>query len=352
MLNQTWTEEAACPLCFSRSKRRLFADHDRVHQREGDFAVVECISCGFRFTSPRPTRESMARFYPNTYGPYQGFGGSGLSLFDPRSSFLVRFKNELKYSVLTKHYGCKLQELPPQLNCSSHAIPECVREMAERLAFWLHKKRNPRVPICNGNGKALDVGCGNGMYLLFLKRLGWDVTGFDIENHVDAAVSDAGIPVLTGSLESLLPYRGAFALISMWHVLEHLPDPAADLQRIRDLLSHDGTLLIGVPNSESITAKLMRGHWYQWDLPRHLNHFTPGSLVRLLSKSGFRVKRLSHLHKTSLPQSLHSWVEKEGWWRFLKPLVKMEGFNRVVRLLDYPLALTRSGENLLVTAGK
>jgi 2-polyprenyl-3-methyl-5-hydroxy-6-metoxy-1,4-benzoquinol methylase len=312
---------------------------------------VECISCGFRFTSPRPDRESMARFYPDAYGPYQGFGGSSLALFDPRSSFLVRFKNELKYSVLIKHYGCKPQELPPQLSSLNH-MPEGIREMAERLAFWLHKKRNPRVPVCNGNGKALDVGCGNGMYLLFLKRLGWDVTGFDIENHVDSAVSDAGIPVLTGSLESLLPYRGAFALISMWHVLEHLPDPATDLQRIRDLLSHDGTLLVEVPNSESTTAKLMRSHWHQWDLPRHLSHFTPGSLVRLLSKTGFRVKGLSHLHKTTLPQSLRSWVEKECRWRFLKPIVKMGGFSRAVRLLDYPLALTRSGENILATAGK
>jgi Zn ribbon nucleic-acid-binding protein len=143
MLNQILTKEAVCPLCFSRSKRRLFADHGRVHQREGDFAVVECISCGFRFTSPRPDRESMARFYPDAYGPYQGFGGSSLALFDPRSSFLVRFKNELKYSVLIKHYGCKPQELPPQLSSLNH-MPEGIREMAERLAFWLHKKRMQR----------------------------------------------------------------------------------------------------------------------------------------------------------------------------------------------------------------
>ena len=351
MLNQTRTEEAACPLCFSRSKRRLFAGHDRVHPHEGDFAVVECIACGFRFTSPRPTRESMARFYPDVYGPYQGFGPNGLSLFDPRSSFLVRFKNELKYSVLTKQYGCKLQESPSQQSGLNH-IPECIREMAEKLAFRLHKHRNPRLPICNGNSKALDVGCGNGHYLLFLRQLGWDVTGFDIENHVDPAVVDAGIPVYTGSLESLPPQQGPFTLISMWHVLEHFHDPAAELQRVRGLLSHDGTLLIEVPNCESISAKLLRSHWHQWDLPRHLSHFTPDSLVRLLSKTGFRVKSLSHLHKTALPQSLRSWVEKEGGWRFLKPLVKMQGFSRVMTFIDCPLALARSGENILATAVK
>jgi 2-polyprenyl-3-methyl-5-hydroxy-6-metoxy-1,4-benzoquinol methylase len=293
----------------------------------------------------------MARFYSDAYGPYQGFEPSDLDLFDSRCSLFGRFKNELKYSVLTKHYGCKLWELPSHLSCLNN-IPEGIREMVERLAFWLYKQRNPRVPVCNGNGKALDVGCGNGMYLLFLKRLGWDVTGFDIENHVDSAVSDAGIPVLTGSLESLLPHRGAFALISMWHVLEHLHDPATDLQRIRDLLSPDGTLLIEVPNSESITAKLMRSHWHQWDLPRHLSHFTPDSLVRLLSKTGFRVKGLSHLHKTTLPQSFRYWVEKDRRLGFLKPLVKTERFSRALRFLDYPLALSRSGENILATAGK
>jgi 2-polyprenyl-3-methyl-5-hydroxy-6-metoxy-1,4-benzoquinol methylase len=351
MLNSNQIEETDCPLCHSRRQRRLFAANSRWHLREDVFAVVECNSCRFRFTNPRPTRKSMAHFYPATYGPYQGVGPNGRSLFDPRNSVLADLKNDLKYSLLTHHYGCDLQTFPSTLS-GFNLLPKGIRAGVENLALWLYKKRNPRVPVCKGNRKALDVGCGNGHYLLFLRQLGWDVTGFDIENHVDPAVSDAGIPVYTGSLESLLSQQGPFTLISMWHVLEHFHDPAAELHRIRDLLSHGGTLLIEVPNSESISAKLLRSHWHQWDLPRHLSHFTPDSLVRLLSKTGFRLKGLSHLHKTALPQSLRSWVEKEGGWRFLKPLVKMEGFSRAARILDYPLALAPSGENILATAVK
>jgi len=293
----------------------------------------------------------MAHFYPGTYGPYQGFGSNGLSLFDPRDSVCAHLKNDLKYSILSKHYACHLHE-PPRPFGGFNLIPHGLRAGIEHLAFWFYKKRNPRDPVCKGNRKALDVGCGNGHYLLFLRQLGWEVAGFDIENHVDPAVSDAGIPVFTGSLESVRPPHGAFGLISMWHVLEHFHDPAAELHRMRDLLSRDGTLLIEVPNSESISAKLLRRHWHQWDLPRHLSHFTPESLVQLLSQAGFRVRRLARLHKTALPQSLRSWVEKEGGWQFLKPLVKMDGFNRAARLFDGPLALARSGENIMATAVK
>lgn len=351
MLNQTTMEEVPCPLCSSRSKRRLFADRDRGQVREGDFRVAECNACRFRFTIPRPSRETLADFYPEYYGPYQGFDGDGLALFDPRTSFCVRFKNQLKYSVLTKYYGYAPRRPPHPLNMPGH-VPAWVGGMLERLAFSLFKHRNPRVPVCCGNRKALDVGCGNGIYLLFLKRLGWDVAGFDIANHVDPAVAAAGIPVFTGSLESLVSGRGAFDLISMWHVLEHLPDPVADLRRIRDLLCEGGTLLVEVPNSASAAAHLMRNHWYQWDLPRHLSHFTPDSLVRLLSEVGFRVQRLSHLPKTTLPQSLQSWVEKECGWERLKSFLRREGFSRVVRVLDLPLALARSSENIMATAVK
>jgi 2-polyprenyl-3-methyl-5-hydroxy-6-metoxy-1,4-benzoquinol methylase len=293
----------------------------------------------------------MRDFYPVDYGPYQGFGSSGLSLFDARDSFFARVKNDLKYSVLSQHYACRLQESPPLLE-STHHLPQRIRSGVEKLAVRFYRKRNPRVPVCTGVCKALDVGCGNGHYLLFLKRLGWNVTGFDISNRVDPSVTDAGIPVLTGSLESLRPYRGAFDVVSMWHVLEHLYDPVADLQRIRSLLSNTGTVMIEVPNSQSIGAKLLRRHWHQWDLPRHLNHFTPQSLVRLVGQAGFQVKKLTHLHKTALPQSLRLWSDKKGSENFLAPFFKLKSFNQLLQMIESPLALAPTGENLLVVAGK
>jgi hypothetical protein len=78
----------------------------------------------------------------------------------------------------------------------------------------------------------------------------------------------------------------------MWHVLEHLTDPLAAIQRARTLLTDDGRLLISVPNLASLQARLFGPDWLHLDLPRHLFHFTPRSLERLLERSGFRVERI------------------------------------------------------------
>ncbi len=345
MMDASRTEEVPCLLCGSRRWRRLFADHG-AQRDEGGFAVVECLACGFRFTSPRPTREAMPQFYVDAYGPYQGFDRKVPILFEPRGSFLAGLKNDLKYAVLTRHYGCPIQS-HPALTLGSHSFPKAV----ETLAFRIHRRRNPRLPIRKGRGRALDIGCGNGSHLLALHALGWDVTGFDLHDKTDPAVRAAGIPVVTGCLDALRPHRGTFDVVSMWHVLEHLHDPAAELTQVRELLSPEGTLVVEVPNSGSAAALLLGARWHQWDLPRHLSHFTPHTLARLFAKAGFRIRRLSPLRKTALPQSLRAWAAAPGGSRFLKSAQSLRWFHRVAEILGIPLSLIGPGENLLVVAG-
>jgi 2-polyprenyl-3-methyl-5-hydroxy-6-metoxy-1,4-benzoquinol methylase len=345
MMNAPQTEDVCCLLCASRRKQRLFADYG-TWRDEGEFAVVECLACGFRFTSPRPTQEAMPQFYADAYGPYQGFDRKAPVLFDPRGSFLARLKNELKYAVLTRHYGYRIQGHSAQ-SFGSHAFPAAV----ETLAFRILRHRNPRLPIRTGRGRALDIGCGNGSHLLALHTLGWDVTGFDLRDKTDPAVREAGIPVLTGCMDALRPYRGTFDVVSMWHVLEHLHDPAAWLTQVRELLSPDGTLVVEVPNSGSAAARLLGARWHQWDLPRHLSHFTPHTLARMFAKAGLRTQRLSLLRKTALPQSLHAWAAAPIGPRFLKSAQCLRWFRRAANILGPPLSMIGPGENLLAVAG-
>jgi 2-polyprenyl-3-methyl-5-hydroxy-6-metoxy-1,4-benzoquinol methylase len=206
------------------------------------------------------------------------------------------------------------------------------------------------MPVFCEDGRALDIGCGNGRYLAVLKNLGWTVTGFDIEDHVAPVLKENGIHVFTGNLEVLSTLRGTYDLITMWHVLEHLHDPLKDLKTIRKFLSNRGSILIEVPNSNSPAAKLFRDDWYQWDLPRHLSHFTPQSLIQMLRESGFQIKELIHLRRSTLPLSLKYWIEKRKSFSYLTFLTHHERYCRVLRFFDLIYSFGRSGENILVAA--
>jgi SAM-dependent methyltransferase len=92
------------------------------------------------------------------------------------------------------------------------------------------------------------------------------------------------------------PVEGPFDVITMWHVLEHLPDPMAALERSHELLAPGGRLIVSVPNNDSWQARLGGDDWLHLDIPRHLFHFTPGSLSGLVERTGMRVERIGYLY--------------------------------------------------------
>jgi SAM-dependent methyltransferase len=186
--------------------------------------------------------------------------------------------------------------------------------------------------------------------MMFLKELGWVTTGFDVTDNLAEPVRKAGIPIFTGNLDVLQDQEGSFDLVTMWHVLEHLHDPAADLRLVRRLLADGGSLLIEVPNSDSIIAKLFRADWVPWDLPRHLSHFTPDSLRRMLEEAGFRVQLIAHLRKTTLPNTLRYWLESRNRAELLGPLDREDRWCHWVSLLGHPLQWCGSAETIFAAA--
>jgi SAM-dependent methyltransferase len=105
---------------------------------------------------------------------------------------------------------------------------------------------------------------------------------------------------------------GFFDVVTMWHVLEHLPDPAAALAEARRVLQADGLLVIEVPNLGSLTFRLCRERWWPLDVPRHLLHFTPQTLGRLLDAGGFEVVRRQDFHAADAALSFISFVNRLG----------------------------------------
>ncbi|HEV8597583.1 MAG TPA: class I SAM-dependent methyltransferase [Candidatus Dormibacteraeota bacterium] len=158
-------------------------------------------------------------------------------------------------------------------------------DLAHRLigAVRLRLLRRPSA------GRLLDVGSGKGHFVAAARRAGWDATGIEVSS---AAASEArrryGIETRVADWATV-PLDGPYEVITMWHVLEHLPDPAAAMRRVRLLLADDGRAVISVPNLASLQARLFGGWWFHLDPPRHLYHFTPIALRRLAERTGFEV---------------------------------------------------------------
>lgn len=145
-----------------------------------------------------------------------------------------------------------------------------------RLARRIHALAPP--------GPILDVGAGEGALLDGLAELGRDALGLERES--------ARADVLVRELEQL---EGEFAGVVMWHSLEHLPRPGEALEHAASLLAPRGVLVLALPNSDSLQARVFGDRWFALDLPRHLVHVGADTVVVRLRELGLEVERVSHV---------------------------------------------------------
>jgi SAM-dependent methyltransferase len=135
--------------------------------------------------------------------------------------------------------------------------------------------------------RVLEVGVGRGGLLALLARRGGEVTGIEPSRPSWAAAREGGVPVANVSIEEAEVDPRSCDLVILWHVLEHLEDPAAALERIRAWIADGGRLVIAVPNLGSLQARIGGDRWFHQDVPRHRTHFTVDGLERLLIRTGF-----------------------------------------------------------------
>jgi SAM-dependent methyltransferase len=156
----------------------------------------------------------------------------------------------------------------------------CIRR---RIAI-LFRSAHMREP-----GSLLDIGCGDGSFLLAARKRGWRVFGTEL-NPQDALRN--GLSVVTDINDAI--DSAPFDCITLWHSLEHLRDPLNTLKTIRRLLSPTGVLIIAVPDNGGLQATLFGRSWVHLDVPRHLYHFGKDSLSMLLQATGFAPFRWRH----------------------------------------------------------
>lgn len=159
----------------------------------------------------------------------------------------------------------------------------------------------------------LDIGCGTGAFLKTAKDDGWEVFGIE-PNEKARDIANKSCEGSVFNIEKLEVFKAqSFDVITLWHVLEHLPNLHAQVLILKTLLKPNGTLVIAVPNYKSYDAKYYKNFWAAYDVPRHLWHFSRESILRLFKTvemkvvntlpmvfDAFYVSLLSEKYKNSL----------------------------------------------------
>ncbi|MFN4261204.1 MAG: class I SAM-dependent methyltransferase [Gemmataceae bacterium] len=314
---------APCPLCGHDQARLLIENNfNLTGMAERSFRVVECRQCEFRFLHPRPDVEELAAYYGDSYPAHVMVQGGTVDVE--------------QQSLQRRHQRIAAQR---------------IRLMRRYLPLPWDQKR------------VLDVGCGNGSFLMELARqYPVEAWGLNLADSVLEKIARAGpnLRLRRGDLSGADVPSDYFDVITMWHVLEHHGDPVQGLRLVKGWLRPSGLLMAEVPNAAGLIAWLCGSSWLGWDLPRHLAHFSTQTLRAAAEKAGLenvRVIRAYTLNPLSLSPLLVSWKlrhwQRKGRTRIRTPAYhRWDGwagwFLRVVNGIEWLLG----GNGLLLTARK
>lgn len=229
-----------CPICgCAESHPYLTAkDHSVSHEV---FSLRTCDSCGFCATSPRPSPSGIGRYY--------------------ESDTYISHTN------------------------SSSGLVEQVYQLVRRLAI---RNKHRLIARHQSARRVLDVGCGTGDFLAYLRDRGYQAHGVEPNQRArEQAILNHSLPVAVSLGE--IGASASFDAITLWHVLEHMHNPAETLETLRELSVTGGLLVIAVPDMESWDSHHYGADWAALDVPRHLSHFRRRDVNRLLESRGFRV---------------------------------------------------------------
>lgn len=266
---------AGCPVCESATGQAILYTNlrDKVYRRTpGVWDFYRCEECGSGYFNPRPTPETVGRLYEEYYTHAHA---------SPPAYEQLGWAGKLRRIVGNgyRNYRFGMRERPASvLGVLAAMLMPDYRALLD--AGGRHLPKQPK-------GRLLDVGCGNGDFLEFAGRAGWQAEGVEPDPKAVETARMRGLTVHWGGVETLSHEQEAFDGITMNHVIEHVHHPRATLEACYRLLKPNGWLWIETPNLDAQGHARYGENWVGLDIPRHLVVFTYSSLTRLLHEAGF-----------------------------------------------------------------
>ncbi|MGE5108902.1 MAG: class I SAM-dependent methyltransferase [Sphingobacteriales bacterium] len=235
-----------CPVCDSANILELLEAKDYTVSGEV-FQIWHCSSCTHRFTQNVPVQGEIVKYYQSA--------------------------DYISHSETKKGL----------INFLYHIV--------RKRTLTGKRKLIESVTGAKG-GNILDIGCGTGSFISVMKENGWRVRGLEPDEEARKKGADLyGLPLEPIANFFQLP-PGAFDVITMWHVLEHVHELHPYIKQLKSLLKPGGKLLIAVPNYSSADANHYKEFWAAYDVPRHLYHFSPKSMEALIHLHGMKIETI------------------------------------------------------------
>ena len=275
-----------CPICDSKSFHKKMEVGDYSISKE-IFTLEVCSSCSFLITNPRPKNELLPDYYKSE--EYISHSGTRKGIINKLYHYVQKHNIKRKYKSFYK------------------SVPR---------------------------GTWMDYGAGNGAFLKYLKEQKLSSVGYEPDEAARNIGTHNGMTILD-SVE-YKPGEGEYAAITMWHVLEHVPELNEIIQIHKSNLMDNGILVIAVPNHLSYDACYYKNFWAAYDVPRHLWHFSENDIMALTSKHGFEHVKTSPMVFDSYYVSMLSEKYRRG--NMIRGVIIGAISNIYARVSGYPFS--------------
>ena len=272
-----------CAVCGSEQFSPLY--------KVKDFAIVACKSCGFVAVNPRVENEQLHLLYTDKY-----------------------------FSGASENYGYQDYDLTANLRILTFS------KWLERIRPFLSATKGP----------VLDIGCASGYFIDLMQQEGWPVEAIELDQAMVVKLRERGLQIFDRPFEDFVSAK-KYKSITLFDVMEHIPDLQTTFKKLHDLLDEDGVVAMITPNFGSRQRKIFGKRWFQFKPLEHIHYFTPATLDLIAQKNGLEVVWCGASGQYADMGFLLNRLEKYRFYR-LKALIggcaKLLGLSKATLYLD------------------